>query len=148
MKTDPHWTSVEAAVALLPDFSRKFYRAGREAFEKGDSESLHEFRIAAKKFRYALELFQPLYGPQFAQKLARLKKLQDYLGHLNDLATVRLVLRGQESGEFLAWAATEEADHRKKLTEYWTKTMDAPGVEEKWSQYLARYAGRAAKTAS
>jgi CHAD domain-containing protein len=144
VKIDPSFNAVEAAAALLPDFSRKFYAAGREAFDKGDYESLHEFRIAAKKFRYALELFQPLYGPKFLQKLAGLKKLQDYLGHLNDLATVRQVLRSHDSGDFLTWAEAEEAELRRKLTAFWTDTMDAPGAEEAWRRYLIRFAGRAA----
>lgn len=147
MKIDPELSTVEAAKLLLPDFSRKFYRAGREAFEKGDAESLHEFRIAAKKFRYALELFQPLYGPRFRQKLAGLKKLQDFLGHLNDLATVRGLAKDRESGGLMSWVETEEAEFRTQLTSYWTTSLDAPGTAEKWSAYLATYAGRAGKKA-
>lgn len=140
---DPNWTPAEAAASLLPAFTREFYRAGREAFAKGDYESLHEFRIAAKKFRYALELFQPLYGPKFGEKLTQLKKLQDYLGRLNDLATARTVVGSYEPGQFLAWVEAEDADLRAKLTAYWTNTTDPAGAEERWTQYLVRYAGKA-----
>jgi CHAD domain-containing protein len=145
VKVDLHATPAQAAAQLLPEFTRRFYEAGREAFAQGDAETLHEFRIAAKKFRYALELFQPLYGPRFAEKLARLKKLQDFLGRLNDLATARIILEGREPGEFRAWLAAEETDLRAKLTAFWDETVAAPGVEEGWIRYLTRYAGRAKK---
>lgn len=145
MKASLAWSPAEAAAALLPDFTREFYRTGREAFAKGDYETLHEFRIAAKKFRYALELFQFLYGPKFAEKLAQLKKLQDHLGRLNDLATARTVVDAHESGGFLKWVDAEEEDLRAKLTDYWTNTTDAAGAEARWTRYLVRYAGRARK---
>lgn len=142
MKSRLDWSPKEAAAALLPEFTREFYRAGREAFAKGDYESLHEFRIAAKKFRYALELFQPLYGPKFAGKLAGLKKLQDYLGRLNDLATARTLMTDREAGEFPGWLEKESAAVQARLEKYWRDTVDTSGAEQGWMQYLKRYAGR------
>jgi CHAD domain-containing protein len=132
MKSRLDWSPPEAAAALLPEFTREFYRAGREAFAKGDYESLHEFRIAAKKFRYALELFQPLYGPKFAGKLAG----------LNDLATARTLVTDREAGEFPGWLEKESAAVQARLEKYWRDTVDTSGAEQGWTQYLKRYAGR------
>lgn len=142
MKVRLEWSPAEAASALLPELTRDFYHAGRHAFAQGDSESLHEFRIAAKKFRYALELFRPLYGPKFAEKLAGLKKLQDYLGRLNDLATARALIAGHDAGDFGAWMEKEGARVRAELEEYWRNTMDTPESESQWVRYFQRYAGR------
>ncbi len=146
MKVQDARTVADIAAAALPDFTRKFFAAGRVAFRKGDAETLHEFRIAAKKFRYALEIFAPVYGPRFAQKVAKLKKLQDVLGDLNDLVTVRAVVKPHESGNLLDWVDAQEADLRTKIEEYWS-AMDAPGAEPEWIRYFSRYAGRAGKAA-
>lgn len=142
MKVRLDWSPAEAASRLLPAFTREFYAAGRHAFAQGDSASLHEFRIAAKKFRYALELFRPLYGPKFADKLTGLKKLQDYLGRLNDLATARALIEGRDADEFAAWMEKEAGTVRAELEEYWRNTMDTLGAEQRWARYFARYAGR------
>jgi CHAD domain-containing protein len=49
------------------------------------SEALHAMRIAAKRLRYALELFRPLTAPEaLADAIAALKSLQDHLGILHD----------------------------------------------------------------
>ncbi len=58
-----------------------------------DAESvyeLHQMRIAAKRLRYTMELFQGVYapnadfGPRFAAALETVKALQDHLGFLHD----------------------------------------------------------------
>ena len=50
---------------------------------------LHELRIAAKKFRYALELVRDLTPVRVASALARLEARQDLLGRLHDLQVVQ-----------------------------------------------------------
>ena len=58
-----------------------------------DAESvyeLHQMRIAAKRLRYTMELFQEIYAPtpafaaRFAAGLETVKALQDHLGFLHD----------------------------------------------------------------
>ena len=47
----------------------------------------HELRIAVKKLRYGIEFLRPALPEKRAQRTANiLKRLQDSLGHLNDLA--------------------------------------------------------------
>jgi CHAD domain-containing protein len=63
-------------------------------------EVLHEVRIAAKKFRYALELVRDLSDVPMAKALRQLKRQQDVLGRLHDLQVVqhRLKRLGTEAG--------------------------------------------------
>jgi len=44
----------------------------------------HALRIAAKKLRYTLEIYAPLYRRGFKKQIARLKKMQDLLGDMHD----------------------------------------------------------------
>jgi len=69
----------------------------------------HRLRIALKRLRYTAEFFAPLY-PEAKQRpwLKPLKELQDMLGHLNDVAEVRLILGRLMLEE--AQSATLQAD--------------------------------------
>ncbi|MGA2160993.1 MAG: CHAD domain-containing protein [Methanoregula sp.] len=44
----------------------------------------HAMRIAAKKLRYTLETYAPLYRRELKQPIARIKRLQDLLGDIHD----------------------------------------------------------------
>ncbi len=44
----------------------------------------HEMRIRAKKLRYTMESFSPLYQNKLAQEIENIKKLQDVLGEMHD----------------------------------------------------------------
>jgi hypothetical protein len=44
----------------------------------------HAMRIAAKKLRYTLEVYAPLYRRQLKKPIARVKKIQDLLGDIHD----------------------------------------------------------------
>ncbi|NVO66947.1 CHAD domain-containing protein [Methanofollis tationis] len=47
-------------------------------------EEHHAMRIAAKRLRYTMETFAPLYPGELKSEIAALKKLQDYLGDIHD----------------------------------------------------------------
>ncbi|QDU61123.1 CHAD domain protein [Planctomycetes bacterium Pan216] len=70
----------------LRDDVSELYRRERRAHEhQEDFEELHRVRIAGKGFRYALELFEGCFEPTDQEKLyAPVKKMQDYLGAVND----------------------------------------------------------------
>jgi CHAD domain-containing protein len=53
----------------------------------GDYEQLHQFRLLAKRFRYTLELFQPVFGSEITRGVKALRGLQDRLGAINDCVT-------------------------------------------------------------
>lgn len=44
----------------------------------------HEMRIAAKRLRYTMETFGPLYADGLKDEIAAIKKVQDYLGDIHD----------------------------------------------------------------
>jgi CHAD domain-containing protein len=47
-------------------------------------EGHHQLRIAAKRLRYTLEIFEPILGETTEAPLARVKRLQKILGDLHD----------------------------------------------------------------
>src|SRR5271166_56453 len=60
----------EIAEEILPGLATDFFEAGQSAAEpSADPKTLHKFRIRSKKFRYALELFAPQYGPALEKRM-------------------------------------------------------------------------------
>ena len=83
---------MEAAPALLDHARRKAKQRGRH-FASLDPAARHRLRIALKRLRYAGEFFAPLYSTKRVKHwLEPLKTLQDELGHLNDIAQVRVMV--------------------------------------------------------
>jgi CHAD domain-containing protein len=58
-------------------------RSLASGLERRDRQGLHDFRIACKRLRYALERFQA-FGPSFEVAAAKLAALQDELGAAHD----------------------------------------------------------------
>lgn len=60
-------------------------RAYDSAVSAGETAALHALRIDAKRLRYTLETFRDILpGPVMADLIARLTRVQDHLGELND----------------------------------------------------------------
>jgi len=76
----------KVATKLLARRHRKLITAG-QGFADMPLEQRHEVRIAAKKLRYAIDFLGGLYDPE-PMRLYRkgMSRLQDDLGHLNDVA--------------------------------------------------------------
>lgn len=72
------------------------------------SEPLHNMRIAAKRLRYSLELFEPQFGAVGKKQIERIKAIQEALGDLHD-HDVRIDMVGSELS-----AASEEHGHRTR----------------------------------
>ena len=53
---------------------------------------LHRIRIAARKLRYTIEILQPLLGSGMNADLPSLKRIQETLGIVHDLDTLRAAL--------------------------------------------------------
>ena len=73
------------------------------------SEALHDLRIAAKRLRYTLELFDDLLGKRGKVQIKRIKAIQDELGELHN-HDVQITLIEDElhalTAEEIAQAAT------------------------------------------
>ena len=109
---------------LVTDFAREVLEAALKRVAKRGRHlgglaprELHRLRIAAKKLRYAVEFFAPLYDDARAGAYrAALVRLQDALGSYNDAVTVKQLAvranRGQQGaaadeafGIMLSWSA-------------------------------------------
>jgi CHAD domain-containing protein len=66
-------------------------RALTSGLEQRDKQRLHDFRIACKRLRYALERFEAL-EPSFQQIAERLALLQDALGEAHDRDVLLTIL--------------------------------------------------------
>jgi CHAD domain-containing protein len=62
------------------------YRAG--PLQSESDESLHRLRIVLKKFRYALEIYDPLFGHRFEKAIQSTKELQEVLGKIHDYSVL------------------------------------------------------------
>ena len=115
---NPTDSTVDNARAKLPDLTARLFTAGRKATKrKGKPKPLHEFRLEVKRFRYTLELFQPLYGPALDSRLAKLRRIQQYLGAINDIRTTRaLVLETQKRKSLPVKEILPRLDSQEKET--------------------------------
>jgi CHAD domain-containing protein len=93
----------KVAGKLLKAAAKRVKKRGRHARNLKERD-LHRLRIGLKKLRYLAQAFAPLYGRGKARRyLSALGRLQDRLGHLNDIAHVRATIgtlrRGGDAAE-------------------------------------------------
>ena len=80
------------ARGMLKTAAKRVQKRGRKARGLEERE-LHRLRISLKKLRYVAQVFSPLYKKSKARSyLAALKRLQEELGHLNDIAHARATI--------------------------------------------------------
>jgi triphosphatase len=63
---------------------RRLWNAHKRWLKEQSEESLHQVRIAFKKFRYGCEQYSDLYGKKMKQFIKELRTIQDDLGTWND----------------------------------------------------------------
>jgi CHAD domain-containing protein len=154
IRCDRNKSAAMNARAALPRGARAYFAIGRQVVEgKPSFARLHRLRLETKRFRYTLEVFAPIYGPSMGRRLQSLRQLQDYLGHVNDCATIRdLLLQGAPKKTPPALKALlerldrETASSIREFLAYWKNVFDAPGQRDQWIAYLGRFAGRRKKT--
>jgi CHAD domain-containing protein len=135
MKLKPAESAAENARAVLPKMARKYFEAGRKAIEgKRPPDELHGFRLETKRFRYTLELFRPLYGPNLDRYLKALRELQGALGKVSDYQAIQRVLSNDRE-------LNKQIEHLLKgkvrdLRQSW-RAFDADGKLKRWRVYLA-----------
>jgi CHAD domain-containing protein len=128
--------TAENARAVLPALAEKYFKSGRKAADgKRSPKELHRFRVATKRFRYALELFRPVYGPTLDRRLKALRELQDSLGKVSDYYTIRQVLSSE--GALDARLARTIKKKAREFRSGW-KALDSDGQLKHWKAYLAR----------
>jgi CHAD domain-containing protein len=118
----------------LPRLAGRFFKEGiRAADPKASAEQRHHFRIAAKKFRYTLELFAEFYGPAAAGWIKQVKEMQTVLGAINDCRTV-LELLASMGGDSKLEARLKKRQQRKSLEfrRAWEKNFGAAEEAKQW----------------
>lgn len=121
----------------LPREARRFIESGSGLVRHPKSRSaLHRFRIAAKRFRYQLELFGDLYGAPLARRIAAVRKVQTLLGDWNDCVATRRLLK--ESGVSPASLDVFKQEEHLRLREFqtvWPKLF-GKGSAAGWVRFL------------
>lgn len=135
----PHDATVgDIAPKLLTKRLKQVHTRGR-GFELQDEVGRHAVRIAVKKLRYAAESFRTLYPGSISDAyLKLLSKLQDSLGHQNDMAVAvgllhRLRLAAGPSADpavergialVEAWHARGVEGHEPQVQRLWADFID------------------------
>jgi CHAD domain-containing protein len=110
---------------------KDYQKRGNEASSpKATPTCIHHFRIAAKKFRYALELFQPLYGTSLDPLVAGLKCASTLLGDINDCVTVAAIVAEYKGGNRLA-DRLKKRQHKKteEFRKYWKEEFSRSSID-------------------
>jgi CHAD domain-containing protein len=133
----------DVAQETLPGLAAEFFEAGQSAADpSADPKTLHKFRIRSKKFRYALELFAPQYGPTLETRMEVLRNIQTRLGNINDCFATQALLDEYRKGHKPLVDQAKEKLAKKALTQirafraYWHKSMDQ-AQKDNWIQYLS-----------
>jgi inorganic triphosphatase YgiF len=120
----------EFATSVLEKRYAAVRKRGRR-LERQSAAQLHRLRIAIKKLRYATDFFGALFPPaEVRRTLARLGRLQDILGAMNDAATAGELARqalgeqpekvaSEAYGIVLGWGRGRGATLRAELVEAW-----------------------------
>jgi len=124
----------------------------RYDFRRASDERLHNLRIAGKKLRYALEIFDPVWPGGLASEIALSRALQDTAGEYHDWVVLRERLQAEirrltrketthlafQIGRILALVEDRKSEKRKAILPALT------GLQTGLLEALARARGEAA----
>ena len=92
---DPDAALADNARRILTVKLGEFYSYAPIVADETAVEPLHDMRIAAKRLRYTLELFRPVFREVGDEQIDRIKGLQEELGEVHD-HDVRITLIEEE----------------------------------------------------
>lgn len=120
----------------LPALAEDFFQTGDAAAVPNSSyQTLHRFRLRAKRFRYTLELFERFYGSEMATGATALKGVQDRLGAINDCVTTIDLLPGDP----IAIAAIQKRlEQRTRLFQSHWRSRFPPQKRAWWRRWLSQ----------
>jgi hypothetical protein len=112
---------------------------------QGDSRTLHDMRIAAKRLRYVLELTGPALGPAAAGGAREAKAIQTLLGELHDcdvmlelIADHTARLRREDADSALALASSRSDDLPPETVRSLPNRLHYRGLETLAAYFTAR----------
>ncbi len=128
------------AARVLPAMLRQFFVHGDKVVKPNTSERrLHQFRLEAKRARYTLELFEPLYGAAIKVHLEGIRKVQQVLGQLNDCQATLELIEDLEAKPERSWLEAIELRRDKKredFVELWLDEFTDPARRGDWMARL------------
>ena len=133
----------------MPKLARQYFDEGRDALAPGTAwADVHQFRLRTKRFRYTLETFKDLYGPGMLKRIESLKKVQTFLGDINDCIATSELIRDMDGVDDIRAKLKKKAEKKTaELQDFWAETFDADGAERVWTRYLVIYACRCSRCA-
>lgn len=144
-------TPAANAARVLPELMARYFAHVRDALAaKPSPANLHPIRLASKRIRYTLELFDKCYGPEFAERMQTLKDVQTSLGDVNDAVSVDKVLadsmpQSTRRKALRGYMKNRAAEKAEEFRVHWMEKFDAAGEEERWVDFL-KHPRRAAAT--
>jgi CHAD domain-containing protein len=79
---DPY---AEAAAKIVETRAGELIEHAQGVLDTGDIERVHDMRVATRRLRAALEIFEPCFPPKlFGESLGEVKRLADALGERRD----------------------------------------------------------------
>jgi CHAD domain-containing protein/predicted phosphodiesterase len=93
--------------------------------DEKEVEKHHAMRIAAKRLRYTMEIFRPLYNEVFSTTLPTIKSLQEALGEVHDRDVWIASLGGVKGGEgFQAQMQRERREWFSRAQTVWREARE------------------------
>jgi len=140
-----HRPALELAGERIHRRWKRVLKHGSAIGDDAPATELHALRIDCKKYRYLLEFFHSLYDAHDIDPLIRkLKKLQDYLGEMNDLQVQKEALNRFARDMFAARQATPDTLLAMgRLQEHLTGQHEEE--RKRFHRLFARFAGRKTK---
>lgn len=98
----------------------------RRAIDAADSATIHRTRVAFKRFRYMIEVLQPLLVDVTQDRLKRMHDYQTMMGDIQDIEVLSAHLKAFLRQEKLALPAVEQtlAERRAQLIETYLQAAD------------------------
>lgn len=82
---EPNGTIADNAALIIAARVQELLEWERWARDPARVNELHRMRIAAKRLRYTLELFEPVVGKSLSEAIEAMKEVQELLGSIHDL---------------------------------------------------------------
>lgn len=126
-----------ACESLVLEIWESVRELNRRAQRSRSLLAYHRLRVGLKKFRYAVENFQPSIYPGWAPDL---KLLQDLLGEVHDLTVLdQMIVKSRslfEGNLFTAWRAKIEQERSARLQQYRAKMAGKASALRIWREGL------------
>jgi CHAD domain-containing protein len=120
----PNLTIQQGARRVTPQLARKFLEKGKKAATDASLRELHACRIAARRFRYALELLGQISNTAMNSWLPDIKRVQTMLGEITDFQATRELVSSYPVGDqFDSWLKRRQRKATNAFRQFWEETF-------------------------